>query len=93
MWIQTSFDGGLTWCDVIGFANFLLASARAVAAAVQANVAPVAPTDAGGTTPFANSIFGSWWRVKYVVTGAYVASTPRVRNVDCRYWTALNRCL
>jgi len=79
VWVQTSFDGGLNWCDVIGFANFAVASARAVAMAVQGNVAPVVnPSDGGGTTPFANSLFGSWWRVKYIVAGAYVSTTLRV---------------
>jgi|SRR5262245_213060 len=44
VYIQTSFDGGLTWCDAIHYAQLATASARFIAAVGQAGLAPVAPT-------------------------------------------------
>jgi len=77
-YLQTSFDGGQTWCDVISFTQFALASARIVTNVVQAAVAPAAATDGTLAAASANALFGGWWRVKYVVVGAYAATTLRI---------------
>jgi len=77
--LQTSFDGGTNWCDVVSFAQLLLASQRAAASVVQGGVTPVAVTDGTLAAGTANAgLFGPWWRVKYTVAGAYTASTLRV---------------
>src|SRR5262245_47659056 len=75
-YIQTSFDGGLTWADVISFTQFTTASARFVASVVQGAFASAAATD--GTLAAASNnagLFGPWWRVKYVVVGTYGGGT------------------
>jgi hypothetical protein len=77
-YLQTSFDGGTNWADVVSFTQFGVASARVGAAVVQAAVAPAALTDGTLAAGSANALFGPWWRVKYVVVGAYTATTLRV---------------
>ena len=74
-WVQTSFDGGLTWADVVNFA-FLVASLSKVAKIVPVNVVPTDVTDAtladntiGAAPP------GFKWRVKYTTTGTYAGNT------------------
>src|SRR5262245_21076237 len=78
VYLQTSFDGGANWCDVVSFAQLLLASQRAAASVVQGAVAPVAVTDGTLAAGSANALFGPWWRVKYTVVGAYSATTLRI---------------
>jgi hypothetical protein len=79
-WVQTSFDGGVTWCDVANF-HFLLANARLFmnVSSVTSIVATVTPTDgtlaANTATP---GVFGTLWRVKYTTTGTYVGTTMRI---------------
>src|SRR5262245_50262023 len=77
-YLQTSFDGGLNWCDVVSFNQFTTASARFGASVIQAAVAPVALTDGTLAAGTANALFGPWWRIKYVIVGTYTASTLRV---------------
>ena len=59
LYLQTSFDGGTNWCDVISFSQFTTASARVGAAVIQGAVTPVALTDAtlaaGTATPASNA--------------------------------------
>jgi len=77
VYIQTSFDGGLTWCDAIHFAQLTTASARFIAAVGQAGVGPaVAATDGTQTVNTVTAgMFGSWWRTKYITTGTYGGNT------------------
>ena len=76
-WVQTSLDGGTTWCDVANF-HFALASARFVfnLSSLTVNTTQVTPTDG---TLAANSakdgIFGDFWRVKYTTVGTYAGNT------------------
>src|SRR5262245_44910645 len=77
-YLQTSFDGGTNWCDVVSFTQFAVASARVGASVIQGAVAPVALTDGTLAAGTANALFGPWWRVKYVVVGTYTATTLRV---------------
>ena len=80
VYLQTSYDSGVTWCDVLAFAVLTTAAARFVGSVVQAALAPaIAPSDGALTTNTAAAgIFGSWWRVKYVVVGVYVGANLRV---------------
>jgi len=77
-YLQTSFDAGQTWCDVVSFTQFTTASARIAASVIQGAVAPAAVTDGALAAGTANALFGPWWRCKYVVVGAYSASTLRI---------------
>jgi hypothetical protein len=74
-WLQTSIDGGQTWCDAL--AAVFVAAGRLngiVLSGPAAGVAPVAPSDGGGTPPFVvNGMFGGYWRVKFSSTGTWVA--------------------
>jgi len=65
VYVQTSFDGGVTWCDAIHFAQLALASARFVAAVGEAGLGPaVAATDGTlAVNTVTAGMFGSWWRV------------------------------
>jgi hypothetical protein len=76
VYVQTSFDGGTTWCDAFHFPQILLASRRDVGAVTQAGLTPAAATDATLAAATANAgMFGGWWRVKYVVVGTYAGGT------------------
>ncbi|MBV9984513.1 hypothetical protein [Bradyrhizobium sp.] len=78
-WVQTSLDGGLTWCDVTHFA-FTTASARSVTSVTSLkSFAQAAPTD--GTLAAGNvndGLFGPMWRVKYTTTGTYAGTSLRI---------------
>ena len=78
LYLQTSFDGGTNWSDVVSFTQFGVASARVGAAVIQGAVTPVALTDGTLAAGTANALFGPWWRCKYVVVNTYTASTLRV---------------
>lgn len=77
VFVQTSFDGGTTWVDVISFTQLLLASAKQVASVNrQANQAPFAATDGSmAQTTAKDGVFGSQWRVKIISTGTYAGNT------------------
>src|SRR5262249_15390655 len=77
-YLQTSFDGGVTWGECTSSTQFPTASARIAASVIQGAVAPAAVTDGTLAAGSANALFGPWWRVKYAVIGAYSASTLRV---------------
>lgn len=76
VWIQTSFDGGTTWSDVMVFA-FATASARKFGAVNrQTAVTPVAMTDASGAADAkTDGVVGQLWRAKYTSTGTYGGNT------------------
>src|SRR5262249_3300202 len=74
-YLQTSFDGGTNWADVVSFTQFTTASARVGAAVIQGAVVPVALTDGTLAAGSANALFGPWWRIKYVVVGTYGGGT------------------
>jgi hypothetical protein len=79
VYVQTSIDGGSTWCDAISFA-FTTAILRQVGtvnstkiAATDAVVTPTDGTLAGGTCN--DGTFGPLWRVKYTNVGTYAGGT------------------
>jgi hypothetical protein len=76
-YVQTSLDGGATWCDVANF-HFTTSSARKVynLSALTPVTSIATPTD--GSLTANNSVdglFGNLWRVKYASVGVYAAST------------------
>lgn len=77
-WIQTSFDGGSTWVDIINL-PFTTAASRvtaAVSTGVTAGTAPVAATDGtAADSAIVNGVLGDRVRVKYVTTGTYTGAT------------------
>ena len=80
-YVQTSFDGGTTWADVVHFAQDALTATRAVAGvtSVSTAAAPTAATDGAQTVNTINQgLFGPWWRVKYVLVGSYTSGNLRV---------------
>lgn len=77
-WIQTSYDQGATWNDIMNFA-FTTASATKVSA-VNAYIAPAAQAGAQTDATLADNtiiqgLIGDRIRVKYTTTGTYGGST------------------
>ena len=78
-WIQTSFDKGVTWIDIINFA-FTTADLNKVAA-VSANIAAThaTPTDAAlADNTINNGLIGDRIRLKVTTTGIYAATTLKI---------------
>lgn len=74
-WVQTSFDRGTTWCDVVSFA-FTTATATKVGGVVSVSITPVAPTDGSlADNTVNNGFLGTAFRVKYTTTGTYAGGT------------------
>lgn len=76
-YIQTSFDGGATWVDVMAFAATTSALTRLFSVrsgiAVAANVTP---TDASLTdNTLLDGLLGDRLRAKYTTTGTYTGAT------------------
>lgn len=78
-WIQTSFDGGTTWCDVANF-HFTTAIAKSILNVTSSKalvaIATAPCTDGTLAANTANDgVFGTMWRVKYTTTGTYAGGT------------------
>ncbi len=78
VYVQTSFDGGLSWVDVASF-QFLLASLKRVSTITTAT-APAAqaftPTDGAlAVNTVINGVIGDLWRCKLTTTGVYAGGT------------------
>lgn len=76
-WVQTSFDDGVTWCDVASFA-FTTSSARSIqnVSALLAVATPLAATDGSlASNTSQGGVLGPLWRVKYTTTGTYAGGT------------------
>jgi len=76
-WIQTTFDGGASWVDIMCFA-FLLAAATKISkvSTYVALAAALVPTD--GTLAddtIKDGVLGTQFRVKYTSTGTYTGAT------------------
>ncbi len=77
-YVQTSFDGGLTWVDIMNFA-FTTATASKISA-VTTDIAPAsqafAPTDGTlASNTIIQGALGDRLRLKYLSTGTYADST------------------
>jgi len=79
-WVQTSLDGGVTWCDVANF-HFTTASARFVFNLSSTTVITTQATPTDGTmaaNTSSSGLIGPRWRVKYSSTGTYAGTTLEV---------------
>lgn len=76
-WVQTSFDGGATWVDVMSFAFTTAAATKVSSVRAQTVVAAAyVPTD--GTLAddtIKDGLLGDRLRVKYTTTGTYTGTT------------------
>lgn len=76
-YVQTSFDKGVTWIDVIcfAFANTAVVKINAInyGIAVAANITPTDGTLTDNT--ILNGVFGDQIRLKYVTVGTYSGGT------------------
>lgn len=86
-WLQTSFDNGATWVDLISHA-FALATATKVSA-LSAGIAPAsqgfAPSDGAlADNTVINGVIGDRLRVKVITTGTYAGGTMLAVNVLLR---------
>jgi hypothetical protein len=79
-WLQTSFDGGTTWCDAIAASHAAAGRLNGIVlSSPAAGVNPVAPTDGTATPPLAiNGMYADLWRVKYTTTGTWTGGNLRV---------------
>jgi hypothetical protein len=79
-WLQTSFDGGGSWCDAMSFTHS--AAGRACGIVLSnptAGVAAAAPTDGTMLTGVVqNGIFAGLWRVKYTSIGTWTLGNLRI---------------
>lgn len=76
-YVQTSFDGGVTWFDIASF-QATTASLQKVCnvSAVAASAAPATPTDGSLTANTKNEgLIGDRLRVKLTTTGTYAGGT------------------
>lgn len=84
-WIQTSFDSGATWIDVMCFA-FATTTAQKVAQVGNfASTAVVTPTDATlADNTVVGGILGPMLRVKITTTGTYAGGTTLTLQAQVR---------
>ena len=75
-WVQTSLDGGRTWCDIMSFAFTTVAATKIslvhLATALAAAVTPTNGTLADNT--ILNGLLGDQLRVRFSTTGTYVST-------------------
>lgn len=78
-WLQTTFDGGATWCDIANLARTTASLNTVVNTTLTAGTALATPTTFTDATLADNTIvqglLGSQLRLKYTTTGIYAGST------------------
>lgn len=76
-WVQTTFDGGVSWADIASFAFATTAGRRLFnlgrAVAITTQATPTDGTLADNTA--VNGLIGPALRVKYTTTGTYTGAT------------------
>jgi hypothetical protein len=85
-WVQTSFDGGSTWCDAANF-HFTTASLNALYNLNANTSITTALTLTDGTLAANTSkdgVLGPLWRVKYTTTGTYAGGTTLLVAITAR---------
>lgn len=84
-YIQTSFDGGLTWCDVAQFHFTTSAARKAFNLNSQTPVTTQAtPTDGSlAANTAVDGLLGAMLRVKYATTGTYGGATSLSIDISC----------
>ena len=83
-WIQTSFDGGVTWMDIACFAFATVTKRRIVTLRADQSVSiPLVPTDGTlGDDETVQGFLGPLLRVKLSSNGTYADSTALVINAQ-----------
>jgi hypothetical protein len=79
-WVQTSIDGGVTWCDVFSF-GVLLANLRQAmnVVAITPKLTPITITDGSlAANTAVDALIGDLWRVKYTTVGTYATTTMSI---------------
>lgn len=76
VWLQTTFDNGTTWVDVLNFAFTTASLTKVGSVAAYIGLTPATNTDATLADNTANQgLIGDQIRLKYTSTGIYAAST------------------
>lgn len=76
VWLQTTFDNGVTWVDVLNLAYTTATLTKVGSVATYIGLTPATPTDATLADNTANQgLIGDQIRLKYTSTGTYAAST------------------
>jgi hypothetical protein len=77
-WVQTSLDGGTTWCDIAASATYATTTAHTYLNMTGETAALTAITITDGTLAAGtgiNCLLGDLYRVKITTTGTYAATT------------------
>jgi hypothetical protein len=75
-YLQTSFDGGLTWVDLIHFAATTSALKSVYnLSSMTPQLTAVTPTDGTMTTPNLDGLLGPMYQVKLKSSGTYAGAT------------------
>lgn len=84
-YVQTSFDGGSTWCDIMNFA-FATTSLRRLVNLSSLTPVTTFNTPTDGTLASSSAIdgfIGPLIRTKVSTTGTYSAATTLLVDIDC----------
>lgn len=75
-WVQTSFDDGVTWFDIINFAFATASLSKVAAVNIGLAATHATPTDAAlADNTINNGLIGDRIRLKYTTTGTYAGGT------------------
>jgi len=84
VWLQTSFDGGATWCDVaaIALATANLRTLFNVSSLTPKTTAAAATDGTLAAGTINDGVVGSQWRCKYTTVGTYAGNTNLSVDVE-----------
>lgn len=78
-WVQTSFDGGVTWVDIANFAFTTSTATRLYHLTAAAVTSIATPTDGSlADNTAVNGLLGDRFRVKLTTTGTYTGASTFV---------------
>ena len=82
-YVQTSFDGGATWCDIANFAFTTSAAKKIYNLSRATPITSVAPPTDGSlsSNTCVDGLLGSQYRVKWTTTGTYAGATSLVIDI------------
>ncbi len=83
-WVQTSFDGGGTWCDIAEFSFVNTAVVKVVnLSRLTPKTSIVTPTDGTlGANACVDGLLGSQYRVKWTSVGTYSGGTSLTVDIS-----------
>lgn len=87
VFLQTSFDDGVTWIDVVcqPFTTAILKAVSAICKFIAPGTQSFAPvTGALADSTVVNGVFGTRWRLQIVSVGTYAATTVDVDVIEHR---------